>query len=620
MANKSYFFTKKPPKHHLQCISSKKIAFQQKNKYHCSPKAYINTKNLLMKKINLLFLSFFIILNNNSCSKDGENFFNLVTEEIATTPNSTKDIENNTLTINEDESITIDFSKDDTLNKSSTLKNITQPKNGKAIIKEESIIYTPEFDFSGEDIFNYTINTEDSEGITEQVNTLNIYIKSSKDAIDDNVKTSFETEIIIFPLKNDTFNKESNISISSIEPANLGIASIKNDNSIIYTPNKGEVGFDTIHYTTQIIHSNNIITTETASINITIENNNNNINSNVLYWKNLFDKEWIDNDNQIDFDDAIRLSKSKNLNQEYYFLGYYIDGLVKMWQASGDDKYLDSALQLINQTINDASNVDQTYKGWPNSENNGHPLWDSFYWRHVATLLRIMYKSPNLRSNRIYQEEYDKLLSFTEKNIWNRYDLKRNENIYRINTHMTSHWARIAMELYIITNKVKYKEVFDNISFKNIPNRGSSLRNQLKNNPNQPSAYIWNLDWNGSQIQDTSHAGAIISFWVEAYDNNMYWNNDDITALCSTLKNVIWKDSDGQRFYKNIDRTGGYELHGRIHEWLNLGRYDKTIQNRIRENYTGKNLTYYGIQPIGIAALNAKILSDGHPIYPEIHN
>ncbi len=38
-------------------------------------------------------------------------------------------------------------------------------------------------------------------------------------------------------------------------------------------------------------------------------------------------------------------------------------------------------------------------------------------------------------------------------------------NIYRVNTHMASHWARIGMELYIITGKQKYKDVFDNISF-----------------------------------------------------------------------------------------------------------------------------------------------------------
>ena len=173
------------------------------------------------------------------------------------------------------------------------------------------------------------------------------------------------------------------------------------------------------------------------------------------------------------------------------------------------------------------------------------------------------------------------------------------------------------MELFIITGKTKYKTVFDNISFAQMLNRPSNLRNQLKPNSIVPSAYTWSQNWDSYRIQDTSHAGAIISFIITAYENDMYWNKADIDALTSTVNDVIWKPEYGIQFMKNVDGTGGYDLPGRLNEWLNLGRFNQSLQNRIKNYYTGMNLTFYGIQPLGIAALNARILADGKPIYPE---
>ena len=51
---------------------------------------------------------------------------------------------------------------------------------------------------------------------------------------------------------------------------------------------------------------------------------------------------------------------------------------------------------------------------------------------------------------------------------------------------------------------------------------------------------------------------------------------------------------------------------------LCLGRYNQEIQNKIRVEYENTTyLGYVGLQPVGIAALNAKILADGRPAYPE---
>ncbi|WP_027066493.1 Ig-like domain-containing protein [Maribacter sp. Hel_I_7] len=485
-------------------------------------------------------------------------------------------------------------------------------------------------------LFIFQSCSKDSDLLSEYVISKDNSIEIQNYVVNDIFYLSSSNNIILDVLNNDNFTDLSNVNITETSVAQNGSIVINNDNTLTYTPQEEiietEDFTDTFTYTAEEVDEEGTVTEEEATVTITnddsfideetssSENTHrgpNEISERVKEWQEKFDAEWLDIDQQTDSADALSRAKSNNINQEYYFLGYYIDGLVKMWQATGDNSYLDEALKLINITMTDAVNVGNGYLGWPNNDNDGHPLWDSFYWRYVATLTRIMHQSPNLRATGNYQQQYENLLAFSEKNIWERYEAQGLNNFYRINTHMTTHWARIGMELYIITGKEKYNTVFENVSFGTMVGRPSNLRNQLKPNNKVPSAVTWSQRWDIDQIQDTSHAGAIVSFIVTAYENNMYWTEADITALTSTVNNVIWKKEYGSFFMYNVDGTGDYDLHGRLHDWLNLGRYDESLQQRIKEDYIGKNLTFYGIQPLGIAALNAKILEDGYPVYPE---
>lgn len=352
----------------------------------------------------------------------------------------------------------------------------------------------------------------------------------------------------------------------------------------------------------------------------------------VTYWKNLFDEYWNDplykmSKTTLHKRGALNAAKSANYEQEYYYLAYHIDGLIQLWQATGDNHYLEECLELIYITIDKARPVKGGYLGWPAKNSpDGFPLWDSYYWRYVATLTRIMCQSPNLLKTEnprggTYQDDFDTLLSFGEKNIWSRYESYGLNNFYRSRTHMASHWARIALEFYIVTAKTKYKKVFDNISNGKMHKRPSNLRNQLFYEPKNPEAALWDSKWGvekGSAIQDTSHGGAIVSFWIIAFENNYYWSKKDINSLIITLNDFAWTSMDGEEVKKNIDGTGGYHgPGGRLHEWLNLGRYDRKLQERIKNQYVGKNYKYYATQLFGIAALNEKILIDGEPVYPE---
>jgi|GEM_PF-3006937 len=338
-------------------------------------------------------------------------------------------------------------------------------------------------------------------------------------------------------------------------------------------------------------------------------------NADVRYWQNLFDSKWSSQNRQ----HALSLSKSKNKNQEYYNLGLYIDGLRNIWQATGDNKYLDTALSLINTTVDDARSVGGGFLGWRAADGDTKPLWDSFYWRQVATLLRIMHQSPNLKSSSKYKNQFNKLVAFSEKNIWDRYDNEgQSHNFYRSKTHMTSHWARIGLELYLITGKNKYKQVFNNISYGSMIGYPSNLRNQLFSNPKNSKAYAWDDEWGvrkGSNIQDVSHAGAIVGLIALAYDQGMYWKRSDINALLKTV-DVVWTAPDVIK--TNVDASGGNGSRGRLHEWFYMARYSQSLQNRIKRDYlSNPHMNYYGSQALGIAALNAKILADGKGVYPE---
>jgi hypothetical protein len=419
--------------------------------------------------------------------------------------------------------------------------------------------------------------------------------------------------VIIAPIGTNT-----NQVITGVSNPTIGTAQVNVDNTITYTPNTNAVGTDNFTYSTTTTNSDATGSAASGSVNITV------INSEVKYWKALFDTKF----NAGDGAKMLAESKSGNKFQEYYYMYYYFDGLLSIWQATGDNSYLNTMLTVIDNTIKDALPVsfNTSYLGWKadatydlDYPQNGVALWESYYWKAVTTLLRMMHKSPKLMATGTYQQQYDKILVFTEKNIWDKWQAKGNSYIYRENTHMSSHWARMGMELFIITGKQKYKDVFNNISFGTMPGWPSNLRGQMRLNQNVPGAYVWASQWGGNNVQDTPHASDIVTFCILAYENGWYWTRSDMDALATTLDKVIFLTTDGPDYRLNVDGSGGYDVPGRLRDWVKLGRYKRSLQNRLISQYQSdaSNASRYSIQNLANFALNEKILSDGRPVYPE---
>ncbi|MBM1106773.1 PKD domain-containing protein [Aurantibacter crassamenti] len=472
--------------------------------------------------------------------------------------------------------------------------------------KSSSINPTHTFDKAGKYIVEFTVTDED--GLSDQV-LITIEVdepaneKPSADAAAN--KTKGEVPLVVeFSSKKSTDDKK--ITNYTWDFDGNGTATDENPTLTFNQPGTFKVKL-TVEDAEGLVDSDYItITVEEEEVAIP------STSADVRYWKERFDSQWSQ-----DRSEAYSMSNSRGRNQEYYYLGLYIDGLSSMWQATGDNEYLDTALELIYNTVDDAKSVGGGYLGWPASDGNEYDLWDAYYWRHVSTLLRIIHQSSSIKNSSKYKNQYKELLAFSEKNIWDRYYNANLKKIYRSRTHMASHWARIGMELYIITGKSKYKEVFENISYGNMVDEPSNLRNQLYDNPKDASAYAWDQTWGvrkGSNIQDTSHAGPIVSFITLAYENGMYWKKSDANALLRTI-DVVWTGPDNIKL--NVDGSGGDGAKGRLHEWFYLARYSQSLQNRIKKDYqSNPHLNFFGSQVLGIAALNSKILSDGSAVYP----
>jgi len=435
--------------------------------------------------------------------------------------------------------------------------------------------------------------------------------------------------IIIDPLENQGSNDVTSASISELTQPSMGTTILNDDNTITYIPDSDSVGTDEFSYTANITNEDGSSSTESGNVTITVREA---ISEDVAFWQNQFDLAW---DNPSTKTNAYGMAKAMDYalsggnSQEYYYLAWQLDGVIQIWQATGENKYLDDALMIIETCISQATDVRSgQYKGWSVTDlnnndysNNGIALYESYLFRYVTSLLRIMHQSPNLRSTGNYQERYDSILSFTKTNIWEKWYTKSNDHkdLYRVNTHMASHWARIGMELYLITGEAVYKEVFDNISFKGLPNyQGASLRGRIYTNPEDQSAYAWSQSWTSSKVQDTSHGADIVSFWTTAYENDMYWTKEDIDALVSTLYNVVWTNDDPLMYTANVDGSGGSnEWDAGFHNFITLGRFDEKLQVRLESYFTTQSVRYKTTEAFGIGALNRKILDDGRPVYPE---
>ena len=336
----------------------------------------------------------------------------------------------------------------------------------------------------------------------------------------------------------------------------------------------------------------------------------------VAGWETLFLNRW-NSEHTGSF-----LPKSNSLDSwQFYDLSYGIDGNTAMYRATGKTQYLDRALLYTNNMVNHAkssaslpkSQFKDGYMGWASARSDtlGQevPLFESYCWRYVTRMLRVIKETPALYGNATYRAQYDKLLAFTEKNMFEKWNKRgANSYLYRVNTHMASHWAYIALDLSRMTTdatkKATYLTVVNNIN-RDMPNNSSSLRGQMMTSMVNPSAYFWAAEWGSKSRpgQDVAHGNGVMAYLTEAHDAGMEWTDADMRKFVVTLNNVIWPSAG--RYANYVDGTGtgtGWFNDG----LMKLGRYNVALQRRLETHSVGQNTQFYGN-----AALNVKLLDSG---------
>ena len=336
----------------------------------------------------------------------------------------------------------------------------------------------------------------------------------------------------------------------------------------------------------------------------------------VEHWQERFDA-----DADILYERSLDESESAD-SWEYYHLAYGIDAYTAMYQATGETRYLDTALELIANMVEDArpswsietSQYRDRYLAWTSKREDVRgqevPLFESYNWRYVTRTLRVMRQAPAIYDDPAYRAQYERLLNFTEVNIFEKwYARGADETIYRNRTHMAAHWAYIAVDLFTLTadeaRRVRYQEVFSSID-RDLPNHSSSLRDQLQLQiiRSDPPAYFWSAVWGGSQRprQDVSHGNGVIAYVVEAHELGSEWTATDMARFSATLTELILRDDGKSAEY--VDGTGDGRG-GFADGFVKLGRFDPAVQTRLQEHGV-QNAHYYA----GMA-LNAAVLRMG---------
>lgn len=289
-------------------------------------------------------------------------------------------------------------------------------------------------------------------------------------------------------------------------------------------------------------------------------------------------------------------------------LSYGLDAILAMFESTDSTQYLDDAITITNNVM-DSSQVTEriagnrsrfkdTYRGW--IERRPHEkdvfmqetvLSEIYFFQYVTRLLKDIHNSASLSEMDEYSNFYSQTLNFVENNIWDKWENRgtrinaKYAYLYLGLTHMESHWAYIAAELYFLTKSESRKA--DYLDFVNHYN------GQLEKNFVRYDKFItWNSTWDytnaglrntaSSAVQDVSHANLVVSYIVEANSLGLWSDTDAIRRIINTVKYKLW-DPSKCIFSDNIDGTffntlphssvGSFQADG----FVKLTRYDKSL-------------------------------------------
>ena len=174
---------------------------------------------------------------------------------------------NDTASVDEDDSITINVLSNDTRVTSSSIALGNAPGNGTATINGTSIDYTPDPDYFGTDSFGYTVDSTTGTSLNATVTVTINNVNDRPIAAADNIELLEDTPTVIAVTANDTDIDNDITSVSiSMDPDN-GMLTI-DGTTVTYTPNLNYRGNDAFTY--EAIDDDEA-TSNSVSVTITVQ-------------------------------------------------------------------------------------------------------------------------------------------------------------------------------------------------------------------------------------------------------------------------------------------------------------------------------------------------------------
>lgn len=151
-----------------------------------------------------------------------------------------------------------------------TISNVTAGLNGNAVVTSDKlrIIYTPNANYNGSDVIQYTINDGRGGTATGNVNITIIPVNDPPNAVNDTKSTNEDTAITFDPRLNDTDLETPNTSLTITAKTNGqhgSVAIVGAGTQLKYTPNANFNGQDTFTYT---ISDGTLTDTATVTMNV----------------------------------------------------------------------------------------------------------------------------------------------------------------------------------------------------------------------------------------------------------------------------------------------------------------------------------------------------------------
>ena len=178
----------------------------------------------------------------------------------------------------EDTAVTIDVSANDTdvdgVSLTVSLESgDTTPRNGTVSVVDDSVVYTPDANFFGNDTFTYTVTDADGLSSSATVNVTVTPVNDAPVAVNDTFAVTEDTPITggdVLAANEMTADSDvdgDTLTVSLVDDVDSGTLDLNPNGTFTYTPDSDFNGSDSFTY--QIIDGNGGVDTATVTLTVT---------------------------------------------------------------------------------------------------------------------------------------------------------------------------------------------------------------------------------------------------------------------------------------------------------------------------------------------------------------